>query len=125
MKAFQQGLIFVDGKKRKQLSQEAADLRMADSKRQKAYLKDLEKRSLIPFSFNFGSTESTSFSRDIRWSKPWLGPLQGDAAVEGPSQGLPEFKSMRVLLPTHLSTEKLRRAVHDCGAKLTAAACLG
>ena len=47
--------------------------------------------------------------------------FQGDMAVEGLPTGLPEFRSMRVLLPTSLSTPKLRRAVLDCGAKLTIA----
>ena len=48
----------------------------------------------------------------------------GDAAVDGPPGELIEFKNMKVLLPTVLSTQKLRDAVTQSGAHLTTQALL-
>lgn len=43
----------------------------------------------------------------------------GDAAVEGPSAKIPEFKDMNVLLPIPLANGTTRKAVLDSGAHLT------
>ena len=43
----------------------------------------------------------------------------GDAAVDGPSAKIPEFKDMHVLLPIPLSNGTTRKAVLESGAHLT------
>ena len=53
LRAFRQGLIFASGRKRRRLSREASEQEVADAKRQKTYLKDVQKRSLIQVHFWF------------------------------------------------------------------------
>ena len=53
VKAFQQGLIFASGPRRKRLREEAAEQDSEDGKRQKLYLKDLENRPSTKFTVVF------------------------------------------------------------------------
>ena len=67
LRAFRQGLIFASGRKRRRLSREAADQEVADAKRQKTYLKDVQKRFLISINCWFIQIISQIYSSCFYW----------------------------------------------------------
>lgn len=79
--AYQNGLIFKDGKR---LRRESAEYEKQQNERRSIYFKDVAKR---------------------------------DRAVDGPNDSL-EFVDMKVMIPGPTDTEKLRRAVAECGARV-------